>query len=130
MVVQGVRGSDAAARRLIVREERPDRPGPALSRQSQTVLRIRNATSEDKIDRRVEVTAVLEKEWPLFRKENLKPLVDGGLRLVGFDLGEIRIDGGVEDQPILKDNFGVQAAAWFKTLPEELRGRIAANRTG
>src|SRR5207302_2649081 len=81
MIMQWVRGIDAAARRLIVREERPDGPGPALGRQSQTVLRVSNATSGDKIDRRVEVTAVLEEKCALLRKENFEAVVDRGLRV-------------------------------------------------
>ena len=68
-----------------------------------------NPACEDKIDRRSEVVAVLQKERPLFWKEDLKPLVDRDLRLIGFNLAEVGIDRGIEHEAIVQNEFRIQA---------------------
>jgi len=43
-------------------------------------------------------------------ERNFEALIDGDLRLVGFDLGKIRAQSGVEHQGILDDDFGIEPA--------------------
>src|SRR2546428_1518994 len=51
---------------------------------------------------------VLEKERALLRKEDFESLINCVLRLVGFDLGEIRIYGRIEYQAVVKDELRVE----------------------
>src|SRR6202171_3964891 len=80
------------------------------------MIGIGDAASKDEIDGSGEVACVFEKEWTLLRKENFEALIDGDLRLVGFDLGKIRAQSGVEDQGVLDDDFGIEAGARFEAL--------------
>jgi len=92
---------------------------PALSLHRNRIADHQCGAIEDKIDRVVEVTAVLEKDGRLFRKKILNRWLYVVLRRRRIQLGEIRIDGGIEDHhPSLNTILVVQAAAWFKSLPE------------
>src|SRR5256712_9637403 len=51
---------------------------------------------------------VLEKERALVRKEAFESLINCVLRLIGFDLGEIRIYGRIEYQAVVKDELRVE----------------------
>src|SRR3989442_7432057 len=51
---------------------------------------------------------VLEKERAILRKEDFESLINCVLRLVGFDLGEIRIYGRIEYQAVVKDELRVE----------------------
>src|SRR5256712_10494494 len=51
---------------------------------------------------------VLEKERALLRKEDFESLINCVLRLIGFDLGEIRIYGRIEYQAVVKDELRVE----------------------
>src|SRR5215470_1912943 len=76
---------------------------------------------KDKVDRAGEVIAVLQKEWTLFRKEHREALIDGDLRLVGFNLAEVRIDGRIEHETVVQDELGVQADLGLHGLAVEKR---------
>src|SRR5260370_28281019 len=79
-----------------------------------------DAASKDEIYGSGEEGGVFEREWALFREENLETLIDGDLRLVGFDLGKIGTQSGVEDQGILEDDFGIEAGTRFEALPVKM----------
>ena len=81
-----------------------------MASEHQTRLRLR-----DRDQWRLEEVGVFHEEWPLFGKENRKPLIDGVLRLVRFNLSEIRIHGGVEDQAIEENEFGIESGLALET---------------
>ena len=112
--------SNGLARGLIVRKEGADRPWTLLAREAQAVIGVGDAASKNKIYGSGEIARIFEKEWTFFRKENLETLVDGDLRLVGFNLGKIRIQSSVEHQGILEHDLGIEAGAWFEALPNEM----------
>src|SRR5260370_25530947 len=79
-----------------------------------------DAASKDEIYGSGEEGGVFERDWAVFRKENLETLIDGDLRLVGFDLGKIGTQSGVEYQGILEDDFGIEAGTRFEALPVKM----------
>src|SRR5260370_27024566 len=79
-----------------------------------------DGASKDEIYGSGEEGGVVEKEGALLREENLETLIDGDLRLVGFDLGRIGTQSGVEDQGILEDDFGIEAGTRFEALPVKM----------
>src|SRR5207247_8312974 len=84
-------GGGDLARRTVVDDQRADSITARFSGQLQTAVRIRDASCEKKLQRRLEVVGVLDKERPLFGKENLEAPIHRLLRLVGLDLAEVRI---------------------------------------
>lgn len=111
--------SNRLARGLIVRKEGADRPRTLLASETQAVIGVGDAASKDKIYGSGEVACIFEKEGTLFRKENLETLVDGDLRLVGFNLSKIRIQGGVEDKGILEYDFRIEAGTGVEALSKK-----------
>src|SRR6266567_1780375 len=70
---------------------------------------MRDATREHHVDWTDEVVAVFQKERTLLGKENFEALVDGDLRLVGFDLADIGTEGGIEDEAVVQDELGIES---------------------
>ena len=56
----------------------------------------------------MEEVGILLEERALLRKENFKALVHRNLGIVGFDLAEIRINGGVQHQAVFDHHFGIE----------------------
>src|SRR5260370_13267671 len=79
-----------------------------------------DGASKDEIYGSGEEAWVFEKEWALVREEYLETLIDGDLRLVGFDMGKIGTQSGVEDQGILEYDFGIEAGTRFEALPVKM----------
>ena len=52
--------------------------------------------------------AVLQEERTLLRELHFEALVHGDLRIVGFDLAEIRIRGRVQHELVFQDRFCIQ----------------------
>src|SRR5690348_9803851 len=92
----------------IVTGENPHGPGATFPGQTQAEFRVADAAREHHVDWAGEVVAVLEEERTLFWEKHFEALVDGDLRLVGFDLAEIRIDGGVEHEAVVQDELGIE----------------------
>ncbi len=59
-------------------------------------------------DRAREVVAVLQKKRALLGEKHSETLVDRNLRLIGFDLAEVRIDGRVEHETVVQNELRVQ----------------------
>src|SRR5581483_9518392 len=104
------------ARRTVVGDEETEIPRALFSREARTEGRIGNTPREQHLGQIEDSNAgiakiirVLQEEWALFRKENLEALIDKILRLIGFDLSEVGIDSGVEDETVVKDKFGIEA---------------------
>ena len=72
----------------------------------------------EQVDGGGEVVGVFEEKGAELGKEDGIALVDGELGLVGFDLTEVGVDRGVEDDGVLEDGLGVAAGGAF-----ELTGR-------
>src|ERR1700756_3276828 len=73
-----------------------------------------HAAGEDEINGAGEVVAVFDEERAFFRKENFEALVDRDLRLVGFDLAEVGVDGGIENEAVAQDVLGIDSALGLK----------------
>ena len=76
--------------------QRAGGPPTQLAGRARADLRIADAPGEEQIDRRLEVAGILEEERPLLGEEHLETLVDRDLRLVRFDLAEVRVGGEVD----------------------------------
>src|SRR3954462_6417672 len=85
-----------------------------------------DAPGEYRIDRAGEVIAVLQEKRALLGEEDFETLIDGDLRLVRFDLAEVRIDGGIEDEAVMQNEFCVQSDLGLQpSVFKEGIGRIA-----
>src|SRR5262249_40499446 len=84
------------ARRFVRSHQQPEAVAPATPGQLERVIRIDYRTRVDGLQRRLKKIAALEKEGPLLFEKDREALVGRDHGLVGFDLGEIRIDRGVE----------------------------------
>src|SRR5260370_21427764 len=69
---------------------------------------------------------IFQEERPFLGKEDFKALVHRVLRLVGFDLREIRIDGRVEHQTVVKYKFGIEADFALNVPVVETRLNVVA----
>src|SRR5262249_545144 len=109
------------ARSTVVAAQHAHGPRTCLPGKPQSKLGMGYIARKDKVDRAGEVIAVLQKEWTLFRKEHREALIDGDLRLVGFNLAEVRIDGRIEHETVVQDELGVQADLGLHGLAVEKR---------
>src|SRR5207302_4953527 len=67
---------------------------------------------------------------PLLREEHLKALIHGVLRLVRFDLREIGINGRVQHQAVVENEFGIETELALKiTVVETWLNGIAVIQT-
>src|SRR5262249_930558 len=78
-------------RRAVVGNQTADGPATGLAGQTGGELRIGNMARKEQHFRRLEKRRVLEKEGSLLGEEDLEALVDEHLRVVRFDLAEIRV---------------------------------------
>src|SRR5947209_3412709 len=70
-----------------------------------------------------EVVGVLQEERALFWKIHLKALIDGDLRLVRFDLAEIGIDGGIQDEFVRDHDLCINTSGAPKIAPGKAQVR-------
>jgi len=91
-----------------------------LSRDADAVLGMHNAARVDEINGRNKVVGVLKKERPQLGKINREALIDGELWLLGFDIAEVGIDGGVDNDAVLQDQLGLAAIRAFKVTRAEV----------
>src|SRR6185295_15081928 len=92
LICAGRTGIHRTARLTIVNRDATERPVTELAAHARAELRIANATREkQRLRHVVEDVRVLEEKRPLLREEHFEALIDGGLRIVGLDLAEIRV---------------------------------------
>ncbi len=109
----------------IIRYKCADGPASYFARQAAAPQRINHPPRKHQIQRRGKITGVLLKEGPLFRKENFEALVHRDLRIIGFDLPEIRIDGGVKNQAVFQHDLRIQPGFRLQMFAgKALPGRI------
>ena len=103
------------SRRTVVRNQKAEIPRPLFSGQPYPKCRISNSPSEyhsrllkSEADQgRFEKIRIFQKEWPLLGEKHFESLVDCVLRLVRFHLSKVRVDGRVQHQGIVKDEFRI-----------------------
>ena len=93
---QGIGDGHELARGSIVGGQGARDPRARLARQAEAVLRVGDPAREEELGRGLEESRVLDEERPPLGEDDLVPLVDGHLRLVGFDLAEIGIERGIQ----------------------------------
>ena len=106
-------GIQCGARGAIVDRQQAHAPAAQLAGEAAAELGVDDAAGKQERFRCHEVTVVLEKEGAFFRETNFEPLVDGHLRIVGFDLAEIGIERDIERERLVDYRFGVEAGASF-----------------
>src|SRR6185503_3139652 len=70
-----------------------------LLRHAQAPARRAYGAGVDGLQWRVQQVDALQEERPFLREEERELVVGGGLEVIGFDLGEIRIEGPVHHRP-------------------------------
>src|SRR5262249_16118465 len=105
----------------VVNGQRANRPGTHFAGHARAELRVHDLPREKKIHRRHKKARVLDKEWPLFWKEDREALIDRDLWVVGLHLAEIWVEGHVKRKRIIGDKLGVNPRAMFEHI---LVGRI------
>src|SRR4029077_4727710 len=93
----------------VITRENSNCPRTGLARQAQAKFWMSDIASKDQVDRAGEVVAVLQKERPLLGEEHRKSLVNGDLRLVRFDLAEVRIDRCIKYEAVTQDELRIQS---------------------
>ena len=56
------------------------------------------------------------KNGRFFREERFESTVGGGLRIVGLDLAEVGLYGGVENKAVFEDDLGIEPHLTFEVL--------------
>src|ERR1041385_2019938 len=87
-----IRVNHASARRAIIGQHRAYRPWPLLAGKPDAKEWIDNAPGKDQLQRRLKVVGIFLEEGTFFRKENFKALVHRDLRIVRFNLAEVKIE--------------------------------------
>ena len=118
---QSVVGVEPLTRRLVVDHQRSDTPWSLLAREAQTRVRIRYAPGEYQRALGVEVIRVLDEERTPLVEAHLETLVHRHLGFVRLHLAEVRVQGGIQHQAVLKHELGVQ--------PDVLLGVFVEGRT-
>src|SRR5262249_8446907 len=105
-------------------------PTAQLACEPDAELRIGNSAREEEILRCRKESSILHKEWPLLREKHLKSLIDGDLRIVGFDLAEVWFEGDVQGDGVMEDNLGIQPASHLGVRFDRRNGFIKELRVG
>ncbi len=82
-------------------------------------MRLHDVVGVVQVDGRHEVAAVLDEERPHLGEIGRKALV-GNRGVVDAHLAEVGIDGGVEHQAVVQDEFGIQAGVALQVLVFEV----------
>ena len=126
--VKRISFGELLARRAIVYYESSKSPARCFTREPHSELRIDNAARKEKGLGRIKVAGVLEEERPPLGKEDLEALVDSHLRLIGFNLAEVRIRRDVEGEGVMKHNLRIDAAAKVGVCLDLWNGRVEKAR--
>ena len=119
LAVERIAGGDGLAGLAIVGDKESEIGVIDLSRHADAVLGMHDVARVDEIDGRDKVVGVLEKEGPQLGKVDGEALIDGELRLLGFDVAEVGVDGGVDHDAVFEDELGFAAAGAFKVARTE-----------
>ena len=92
-----------------------------LARDTDAELWVDDVAGVQQVDGRGEVVGVFEKEGPQLGEVHRVTLVHGELRLIGFHLAEVRVDGRVDDDGIVKDGLGFPAGGALEMTGAEVR---------
>jgi hypothetical protein len=116
----GIGWREGLAGCAIVARKQAHRPWARLSGESQAELGMRDPAREHQIHGKREIVTVLEEEWPLLWEEDFESLVNRDLRLIGFDLAEVGIDGSIEHEAAVQNELCIESDVGFEiTVLEE-----------
>jgi len=110
MQVQGIAGGVGFAGLAVVDGEEAEIGSADFAGHADAVLGVHNIARVDQQDGRGEVIGVFEEERTEFGEIDRVALIDGELRLVGFDVAEVGVDGSVKDDAVFENVFGFAAA--------------------
>ena len=113
MVVERVAGLDGLAGLAVVDGEDANVGAAKLAGDARAKLGADDVAGVEQGERRGKVAGVLEEEGAKLGKVNGVTLVHGELWLVAFDVGEVGIDGGVEDDGVFEDGLDLAAGGGF-----------------
>src|SRR4029077_4021000 len=109
---------ESLSRLPVIDDQRAERPFAEFARHAAAELRVGNLAREKQVYGGREKSGVLNKKRAFFRKTNSEGLVDRDLRIVRFDLAEIRIQGNVKRERVFQHELGVQPGAVLKFIGE------------
>src|SRR5690348_919109 len=109
----------AFSRRLIVGEESPDGIMSYLAGEPDAIQGIGDVAGEKQVEGRLKKVCVLKKKGPLLREEDREPLIHRHLRLVGFHLAEVGIDGRVQHQAVFQHRLAVEPCLRIEAARDE-----------
>ena len=112
----------ALPRRAIVDQQRAQGPVSGFTGHARAELGIFNLAGKKQGRGSLEKAGIFDEERPLFREENGKALVDGDLRIVGFHLAEVGIQGDVKGKRVFRNEFRVQSGAVLESSLISRRG--------
>src|SRR5262249_40318454 len=81
---------------VIARQQKAERVVTVLAGKLRSDVGIDNRARVHRPDRRLKYFHAFKKEWALLIKKDREALICSDDQLVGFNLGEIRIDSGIE----------------------------------
>src|SRR4051812_18513686 len=111
--MEGVAGRNSAAGLAIVNGEEAEVGAAGLAGDAKTPVGAGDVAGVEKSEGSSEVAGVLEEEGAEFGEIDGVALVDGELGLVAFDVAEIGVEGGVEDDGVAPDRFGFATGCGF-----------------
>ena len=120
LVVERVASRHCLPRLTVIDGQQPKVRVAYLAGHASAELRVRDAARINQIDWRNEVVRILQEEWPELRKVDRISLIDGELRLIGFDIAEVRIDGRIKDDAVFDDGLGLAARSAFNVPRTEI----------
>lgn len=112
--VERIAGRDSLSRLAIVGNKKSDIRVADFSRCPDAKFRMHDVARVNEGDGRDEVVGVLQEERPQLGKINREALIDGELRLFGFDIAEVGVESAVEDNAVFQDQLDLAAGGAFK----------------
>src|SRR5262249_33034842 len=108
VVVMRVAGIERLAGGAIVDGQYSEIPSSQSAGEARAEFGIDDAPRKEQVLRSGEVGVVFQEEGALLGKLDFEALVDGYLRVVGFHLAEIGVEGDVERERIVQHSLGVE----------------------
>ena len=103
---------------FVVDQQRAETPGTELAGEAQSGAGIHDPAGEDQGTLGIEIVRILKEERPALVESHFETLVDRDLRFVGFHLAEVRVQGRVQHEAVLKHEFGIQPDVFLRIVIE------------
>ena len=126
-VVAGIAGVESLAGSAVVDGEDTDVGVVELAGDANAEFGVNDVAGVEEIDGRGEIIGVFEEKGAEFGEVDGVALVDRELGLVGFDLTEIGVNRGVDDDAVMQDGFGFAAGSALESARTP-SGIVGVNR--